>query len=184
MIYVLTLKFYRRFAHEGTRRRSLFSPISNEWKDVTYLGMLDTDWAMRSVTRRRKLAPKSMWDALLLRHEREIEELIRWDETRAFVKLTGTSSTETIRGGESSSTLKEEKKTFLLDEVWQQETALLEWETKAFGSDGVCGAEERQIIHLARKILMDEDVELEEDGSSELEDMFGEVQSSEEERHV
>ncbi|KAJ7432899.1 hypothetical protein B0H11DRAFT_2123567 [Mycena galericulata] len=65
-----------RFGHEGTKRRAFFNPLIAEWQDVTTLAILDTDWAMRSFF---KPAPKSLWDELFLRHERERDELLRWE---------------------------------------------------------------------------------------------------------
>jgi hypothetical protein len=67
------------------------------WKDATYLGMLDTEWLMRSYF---KPAPKSLWDEMFLRHTREREELLDWDETRS--KLKRTSSMETLRNAAPS----------------------------------------------------------------------------------
>jgi len=59
------------------------------WKDATYLAILDTDWFMRSYF---KPAPKSLWDEMFARHQREREELLRCDKT-----LKRTSSMETVR---------------------------------------------------------------------------------------
>lgn len=87
----VNLKF-RRFVHEGTRRRSFFSPMDQEWKDATYLSILDTDWLMRSYS---APAPNSLWEELFARHHREREELLRWDERRQG--LNRTSSMETLR---------------------------------------------------------------------------------------
>ncbi|KAJ7135969.1 hypothetical protein C8R44DRAFT_869661 [Mycena epipterygia] len=81
-----------RFGHEGTKRRSFFNPMMGEWQDVTTLAILDTDWAMRTFY---KPAPKSLWDELFLRHERERDELLRWEETQNRLKRT--SSMETLR---------------------------------------------------------------------------------------
>ena len=91
---------YRSFAHEGTRRRAFFSPMEHEWKDATYMAILDTDWVMRNV-RVYQPAPKSLWDALFARHQREREELLRWD---AKVLLKRTSSMATIRGSDAALT--------------------------------------------------------------------------------
>lgn len=82
----------RRFGHEGTRRRSFFSPLEQEWKDVTYLAILDTDYMLRSYF---KAAPKSLWDELFIRHDRERQALLRWEENKA--RLNRTASMETIR---------------------------------------------------------------------------------------
>lgn len=59
---------------------------------MTYLALLETDWLMRSYL---KPAPKNLWDEMFLRHAREREELLRWDEKQQ--KLKRTSSMETLR---------------------------------------------------------------------------------------
>jgi hypothetical protein len=63
--------------------------------------MLDTEWMMRSFF---KPAPKSIWDELFARHERERRELLQWEDSRA--KLKRSSSMETVRldvGGSEAS---------------------------------------------------------------------------------
>jgi hypothetical protein len=46
-----------------------------------------------------KRAPKSMWDELFSRHDRERQELLQWEESKASKDLKRTSSVETIRRG-------------------------------------------------------------------------------------
>jgi hypothetical protein len=75
--------------------------MEHEWKDVTYMAILDTDWVMRNV-RVCQSAPKSLWDALFARHQREREELLRW-EARASLKRT--SSMVTVRGSDAALTM-------------------------------------------------------------------------------
>ncbi|KAG5654561.1 hypothetical protein H0H81_000086 [Sphagnurus paluster] len=72
-----------RFEHEGTRRRGFFSRMENTFKDVTYMGMLNTDWMLnaQSTSVSKKVAPKSVWDELFARHQREREELLCWETT-------------------------------------------------------------------------------------------------------
>ncbi|KAJ7096688.1 hypothetical protein B0H15DRAFT_826047 [Mycena belliarum] len=82
-----------RFGHEGTKRSAFFNPMTAEWQDVTTLALLDTSWAMRRFI---KAAPKSLWDELFLRHERERDELLRWEETHHRLKRPMTSSMETL----------------------------------------------------------------------------------------
>lgn len=92
------------FRHEGIRRRAFFSPITTEWKDVTYLAILATEWVHDSNTRSsRRLLPSSLWDEILSRHQREQEEFV-WREERNFrdnssLSRKRTSSLETIREG-------------------------------------------------------------------------------------
>ncbi|KAJ7695390.1 hypothetical protein B0H17DRAFT_1329599 [Mycena rosella] len=91
---MVSLLTHMRFGHEGTKRLAFFNPMMAEWQDVTTLAMLDTDWAMR---RLYKSAPKSLWDELFMRHERERDELLRWEETQGRLKRGMTSSMETLR---------------------------------------------------------------------------------------
>ncbi|TDL19614.1 acyl-CoA N-acyltransferase, partial [Rickenella mellea] len=88
------LKMFTRlgFAHEGTRRRAVIDPLTGVWKDSTHMAMLDTDWALRT-TLSLRTAPKTLWDEMFLRHQREREELLRWDDRR----MKRSSSMETIR---------------------------------------------------------------------------------------
>jgi len=89
----LNLFTHMNFGHEGIRRRAFFNPFIQEYKDVTYMGLLCTDWALQQTSQGRVSAPKSLWDELFLRHQREREELLRWDDRR----LKRTISTETVR---------------------------------------------------------------------------------------
>ncbi|KAH8830019.1 hypothetical protein DL96DRAFT_1461645 [Flagelloscypha sp. PMI_526] len=89
------------FAHEGTRRRSFFCGMTHEWKDVTTLAMLDSDHALRRDLDLK--APKTLWDELFTRHERERQDLLRWEERTMMemecnsTSIKRTSSMETIR---------------------------------------------------------------------------------------
>lgn len=96
LFFVLT-NLCSRFGHEGTRRRSFFCPFTREWKDTTCLGILATDWVIRTSI---QPAPPSLWDEMFLRHDRERDALLRWDqgiidEQRRLLRRTG--SMETIR---------------------------------------------------------------------------------------
>ncbi|KAJ7857294.1 hypothetical protein B0H14DRAFT_3864771 [Mycena olivaceomarginata] len=97
MMRVLT---QMRFGHEGTKRRAFFHPLLREWQDVTTLALLDMDWALRASLSKYKAAPKSLWDELFLRHERERDELLRWEEGRGRAGAMGvkrSASVETLR---------------------------------------------------------------------------------------
>ncbi|KAJ7151186.1 hypothetical protein C8R46DRAFT_1123501 [Mycena filopes] len=96
---MISLLTQQRFGHEGTKRRSFFNPLMGEWQDVTTLAILDTDWAMRTYY---KPAPKSLWDELFLRHERERDELLRWEESNERLLRRTTGSTATLRGAPPS----------------------------------------------------------------------------------
>ncbi|OAX40543.1 hypothetical protein K503DRAFT_768487 [Rhizopogon vinicolor AM-OR11-026] len=91
------------FTHEGTRRRSVFKKESEDvgggvWKDVTYLAMLDTEWALRDILHKSGPAP-TLWDEMFVRHTREREDMVKWDEKHNRVRRM--SSTETLRNGEA-----------------------------------------------------------------------------------
>ncbi|KAK0215771.1 hypothetical protein IW262DRAFT_234872 [Armillaria fumosa] len=95
--HALKLFTRERFGHEGTRRGAFFSPLEQEWKDTTTMAMLDMEWVIRSSLRG---APPTLWDEMFLRHERERDTLLRWEqsgkeEERRLLKRT--SSIETIR---------------------------------------------------------------------------------------
>lgn len=103
----------RGFEHEGTRRRAFRCPYAQEFKDATYLGMLATDWEMRSYAApglkakgsdgrlpasRFSVAPASLWDEMFQRHQRERDALLRWQETNdPTSRLERTMSSETIK---------------------------------------------------------------------------------------
>ncbi|KAJ7695355.1 hypothetical protein B0H17DRAFT_1055683, partial [Mycena rosella] len=91
---MVSLLTHMRFGHEGTKRLAFFNPMMAEWQDVTTLAMLDTDWA---ICRLYKSASKSLWDELFMRHERERDELLRWEQTQGRLKRGMTSSMETLR---------------------------------------------------------------------------------------
>ncbi|KAK0445971.1 uncharacterized protein EV420DRAFT_1276927 [Desarmillaria tabescens] len=95
--HALKLFTRERFSHEGTRRSAFFSPLEQEWKDTTSMAMIDTEWVIRSSL---PGAPPTLWDEMFLRHERERDTLLRWEqigreEERRLLKKT--SSMETIR---------------------------------------------------------------------------------------
>ncbi|EJF56858.1 acyl-CoA N-acyltransferase, partial [Dichomitus squalens LYAD-421 SS1] len=81
------------FAHEGIQRRAV-PDAAGAWADVTHMGIVDTDWVVR---RRLRAAPRNMWDELFERHQREREELLRWEGFRDSMGLRRTSSMETVR---------------------------------------------------------------------------------------
>ncbi|KAF7300603.1 hypothetical protein HMN09_00945500 [Mycena chlorophos] len=83
------------FSHEGISRRAFYNPLLHEWQDVARFGIVDTDWAMRGFW---KPAPRTLWDELLERHERERAELLRWDEDKGLPRVVKKStSLETLR---------------------------------------------------------------------------------------
>lgn len=109
------------FAHEGTKRRSVYQPegegVAGVWKDVTYLAMLDTEWMLRSSLAERNGFPEgpvvSFWDEMFTRHSREREELLRWEEKHGRIRMS--SSTETLR--ESGKCAGQEPAYYLTDDA-------------------------------------------------------------------
>ncbi|KAG2138520.1 hypothetical protein DEU56DRAFT_802148 [Suillus clintonianus] len=118
------------FTHEGTRRRSVLKPESGGvvgvWKDVTYLAMLDTEWALRNVLKRRGPAP-TLWDEMFARHTREREEMVKWDEKHNRIRKV--SSTETLRHGEVTS----RQPTYIID-PWFSDLSSSSSQTSCYGS--------------------------------------------------
>lgn len=95
-VQALTLFTRMGFSHEGMRRQGFHCPLTAEWKDVTTLAILVTDWYIHVRDRNGfQSAPKSLWDALFTRHQQEREELLRWEDRRPH----RSSSLETIRDG-------------------------------------------------------------------------------------
>ncbi|KAK7046629.1 spermidine n1-acetyltransferase [Favolaschia claudopus] len=89
---LISLLTHLRFGHEGIKRQAFFNPLINEWQDVTTMAIVDIDWVMRSI---RKPAPTSLWEELFVRHQREREELLHWEEFQSRLKRT--ASMETLR---------------------------------------------------------------------------------------
>ena len=80
------------FSHEGTRRKSRVGPDA-VYKDVTCMGMVDMDWrvSMHSCT------PRTLWDRLFDRQQREREEILTDDGDDEDRFLGKKGSTETLR---------------------------------------------------------------------------------------
>lgn len=81
------------FSHEGTRRKAQVGPDA-VYKDVTYMGMVDMDWrawAMHIST------PRTLWDRLFDRQQREREEIMIDDGDDEDRFLGRKASTETLR---------------------------------------------------------------------------------------
>ncbi|KAJ3494479.1 hypothetical protein NLJ89_g10799 [Agrocybe chaxingu] len=89
------------FRQEGIRRRAFYSPFGKEWKDVTYFAILATEWFYdrnNSPTSSIHLRPRSLWDEVITRHQRERDELVKLQEKECSSgRLKRTNSMETIR---------------------------------------------------------------------------------------
>lgn len=81
------------FSHEGTRRKALAGPDA-VYKDVTCMGMVDMDWRVWAV---HAYAPKTLWDRLFDRQQREREEIMTDDGDDEDRFLGKKASTETLR---------------------------------------------------------------------------------------
>jgi len=76
------------FEQEGIRRRSYFNVFDNEYQDIAYLAVLDTEW----LTKGDAIARGSPWNELLYRHDKERQTILLWEGR------TGDSDdTETLR---------------------------------------------------------------------------------------
>ena len=83
------------FTFEGTRRRAIMSPtVAGGYRNVTVMAMLDTEWHVRACGEH---GPRSVWDEMFVRHHKEQEDLIQWEERRRKLRRTG--SMETVREG-------------------------------------------------------------------------------------
>jgi len=87
--------------YEGTHRRAFFSPFDQKWNDITVLAILDTEYLLRLAQSSRALpSVLTFWDTMLARHQREREELLKWDDDREGAErpqtLERSSSTDTI----------------------------------------------------------------------------------------
>ncbi|CAA7268361.1 unnamed protein product [Cyclocybe aegerita] len=89
------------FRQEGIRRRAFYSPFGKEWKDVTYFAILATEWFYdrnNSPTSSIHIRPRSLWDEVITRHQRERDELFKLQEKECNSgRLKRTNSMETIR---------------------------------------------------------------------------------------
>ena len=81
------------FSHEGTRRKAQVGPDA-VYKDVTCMGMVDMDWRLWAG---HTTTPRSLWDRLFDRQQREQEEIMvdEGDDEDRFLGRKG--STETLK---------------------------------------------------------------------------------------
>lgn len=118
------------FTHEGTRRRSVLKPerggMVGVWKDVTYFAMLDTEWSLRTVLK-HKGPPPSLWDEMFMRHTKEREEMVKWDEKHNRIRKV--SSTETLRDGEAP-----RKPINTIIEPWASDMSSSSCQSSSYGS--------------------------------------------------
>ena len=84
-------------SHEGTRRKAQVGPDA-VYKDVTYMGMVDMDWRVWAT---HNYLPKTLWDRLFDRQQREREEILADDGDDEDRLLGRKASTETLRANVS-----------------------------------------------------------------------------------
>ncbi|KIK95547.1 hypothetical protein PAXRUDRAFT_826897 [Paxillus rubicundulus Ve08.2h10] len=127
------------FSHEGTRRRAVYQPegdgVAGVWKDVTNLAMLDTDWVLKGARTGKGKGPEklgmSLWDEMFMRHAREREQLLRWEEKHG--RMWRSSSTETLK--EQKSKTRDEQE--LADQItgfFQTEPSTSSRQSSVYGS--------------------------------------------------
>ncbi|KAK2460997.1 hypothetical protein APHAL10511_006938 [Amanita phalloides] len=75
------------FRQEGVRRRSYYNPFQNEYQDIAYLAILDTEWLTAQQT---GMTP---WDELLHRHDVERAMIMRWEG-----RMEGEDDSKTVTG--------------------------------------------------------------------------------------
>ncbi|EPS99482.1 hypothetical protein FOMPIDRAFT_1091649, partial [Fomitopsis schrenkii] len=81
------------FTFEGTRRRAIMSPaVEGGYRDVVAMAMLDTEWHVRESGGHGQ---RGVWDEMFVRHHKEQEDLLQWEERRRRLRRTG--SMETVR---------------------------------------------------------------------------------------
>jgi len=80
-------------SHEGTRRKAQVGPDAI-YKDVTCMGMVDMDWRLWAG---HSITPRTLWDRLFDRQQREQEEIMvdDGDDEDRFLGRKG--STETLK---------------------------------------------------------------------------------------
>jgi RimJ/RimL family protein N-acetyltransferase len=96
------------FSHEGTRRKSQVGPDA-VYKDVTLMGMVDMDWRVWAVYSE---TPRTLWDRLFDRQQREREEILTddGDDEDRFVGKKASTGTlranvdEYVRSAKSTTT--------------------------------------------------------------------------------
>jgi len=76
------------FRQEGIRRSSYFNPFDNEYQDIAYLAILDTEWLTTHQHSNPHMTP---WDEVLRRHEHERGMIMRWEE-----RIGDADETETL----------------------------------------------------------------------------------------
>ncbi|KAF9556275.1 hypothetical protein CPC08DRAFT_97133 [Agrocybe pediades] len=95
-LYVLEMVSALGFRHEGTRRLAFYSPFYKEWRDVTYFGMLATEWAYDRYPSSNsvRLLTNTLFAEVLARHQKELDDLYELERRNG---LKRTSSSETLR---------------------------------------------------------------------------------------
>ncbi|KAL1718197.1 hypothetical protein EV715DRAFT_291474 [Schizophyllum commune] len=88
------------FSNEGTRRMAFWITLQSQWRDVTTMAMLDTDWVVRPISQRASWStPPGLWGALYEKHAKEREDLQRWVQSFSTYRpsMPRALSAETVR---------------------------------------------------------------------------------------
>ncbi len=113
------------------------------------MAMLDTEWVIRSSLRG---APPTLWDEMFLRHERERDMLLRWEqsgkeEERRLLKRTSSMETVRYETGPYSSEAKGKTKAIDLEDF----AADQEYLAATGDEDGDLASDEEEDRHDAKR---------------------------------
>ncbi|KAI5888676.1 uncharacterized protein SCHCODRAFT_02513146 [Schizophyllum commune H4-8] len=93
-------QLFRGFSNEGTRRMAFWIALQSQWRDVTTMAMLDTEWVIRQISQRASWStPTGLWGALYEKHAKEREDLQRWVQSFGTYRpsMPRALSAETVR---------------------------------------------------------------------------------------
>jgi len=119
------------FSHEGTRRKAQVGPDA-VYKDVTCMGMVDMDWRLWAG---HIATPRTLWDRLFDRQQREREEILvdDGDDEDRFLGRKG--STETLKANIDEYVRSAKSTTTGSIAGGSGSNAVTSWETGGLGSE-------------------------------------------------
>jgi len=119
------------FSHEGTRRKAQVGPDA-VYKDVTCMGMVDMDWRLWAG---HNTTPRTLWDRLFDRQQREREEILvdDGDDEDRFLGRKG--STETLKANIDEYARSAKSTTASSIAGGSHSNAGMSWETGGSGSE-------------------------------------------------
>ena len=127
------MKFFSHvgFSHEGTKRKALVGPDA-VYKDVTCMGMVDMDWRLWAV---HASTPRTLWDRLFDRQQREREEILIDDGDDEDRLLGRKASTETLKANVDEYVRSAKPTATGSIAEGSGSNAVMSWETGFSGSD-------------------------------------------------